>query len=323
MHVQNLQPMKYILTLSLSLFICLTLQAYNMQNPKDSISLESYMKANDVAAQKSKDGIYYIIEKEGRGAKAKKGDYVMINYTGKLVDGTVFDQSDEKDPFTFQVGYRQVIQGFDKGIPLLKVGSKATLYIPSELGYGKAGIGNSIPSNAGLIFDVEVLKIMDLEEYDKYMRALEQKERALYEKHVADQFKADKKIIHEYAADHKIKTKRTKSGLSYAITTAGKGQKAKPGDILTVEYEGFLVDDTPFDSSPKKTPYQFELGKRKVIDGWEEGMQYFNKGSEGWIIVPSKMAYGPRAIEEDNISIPGDAVLVFKIKVIDINSPNK
>ena len=98
---------------------------------------------------------------------------------------------------------------------------------------------------------------------------------------------------------------------------------AKPGDQLEVSYQGFLLDDSSFDASAAASPYRFELGKSKVIKGWEEGLQYFQKGSEGWLLIPSKLAYGPRSIEEGKILVPGNSVLIFKVKVVDIEAGKK
>ena len=94
---------------------------------------------------------------------AKTGDTVLMNYTGRLENGTVFDSNvDPKfqhvQPFTFTLGAGQVIAGWDKGIVGMKVGEKKTLTIPPEDGYGANGQG-PIPPNATLIFDVELLAI--------------------------------------------------------------------------------------------------------------------------------------------------------------------
>lgn len=95
---------------------------------------------------------------------AKAGDVVSMNYTGKLDDGTVFDSNiDPKfnhvEPFEFTLGAGQVIPGWDKGIVGMKVGDKKTLVIPPAEAYGENGVGNIIPPNATLTFDVELLSI--------------------------------------------------------------------------------------------------------------------------------------------------------------------
>ncbi|MEL6863387.1 MAG: FKBP-type peptidyl-prolyl cis-trans isomerase [Bacteroidota bacterium] len=283
-------------------------------------SLEDYLRDHSIDAQRSEDGVYYHFDVQGQGPQAKIGDYLMVRYKGMLLDSTVFDETDPMEPFVFQLGYRQVIRGWDLSLSLFQVGSQGTLYVPAHLAYGQRGVGSTIPPNSPLMFEIELLEIMDIAAYDRYMVDLERREREHYEEHIQEQFTKDKKLIQEYALDHKIKAKRTASGLSYALTKKGKGPKAQEGDQLVVQYEGRLIDDRIFDQTKGKKTYTFTLGKGKVIPGWEEGLLHFKRGSEGWLLIPSKLAYGPMAIEEDNIFVPGDAVLVFKIKVLDIQS---
>ncbi|KKP87909.1 MAG: Peptidyl-prolyl cis-trans isomerase [Berkelbacteria bacterium GW2011_GWA2_35_9] len=100
------------------------------------------------------------ITQEGSGENTKKGDTVSVNYVGKLTDGTEFDNSYNRgEPIEFILGSGQVIQGWDQGIEGMKVGEKATLTIPSNLGYGATGSPPLIPANATLIFDVELVGI--------------------------------------------------------------------------------------------------------------------------------------------------------------------
>ncbi len=105
-------------------------------------------------------GLTYLITHHGTGAKLKNGDKVIINYTGLLTDGTKFESSvDGGRPFSFPLGAGRVIQGWDEGIAKLRVGDRAILYIPSSLGYGADGAGETIPPNAELIFIVEVMGV--------------------------------------------------------------------------------------------------------------------------------------------------------------------
>lgn len=104
-------------------------------------------------------GVKYETLKEGTGAEAKSGDSLSMHYTGTLEDGKVFDSSREKNqPFGFTLGRGEVIRGWDEGILGMKVGERRKLTIPPELGYGASGFG-SIPGNATLTFDVELLGI--------------------------------------------------------------------------------------------------------------------------------------------------------------------
>jgi FKBP-type peptidyl-prolyl cis-trans isomerase FkpA len=98
--------------------------------------------------------------KVGNGAEAKPGQQVTVHYTGWLTDGKKFDSSlDRGQPFKFQLGASQVIQGWDKGVAGMKVGGKRKLTIPPQMGYGERGAGGVIPPNATLVFEVELLGV--------------------------------------------------------------------------------------------------------------------------------------------------------------------
>ncbi|HEX6977621.1 MAG TPA: FKBP-type peptidyl-prolyl cis-trans isomerase [Patescibacteria group bacterium] len=97
--------------------------------------------------------------KVGTGDEAVSGKKVTVNYVGTLTNGTKFDSSiDRNQPFTFNLGAGEVIQGWDKGVSGMKVGGKRKLTIPASLGYGNRDMG-TIPANSTLIFEVELLKV--------------------------------------------------------------------------------------------------------------------------------------------------------------------
>jgi FKBP-type peptidyl-prolyl cis-trans isomerase len=97
----------------------------------------------------------------GEGAEAQDYNKVVVNYTGTLEDGSVFDSSLKagRGPFTFTLGVGAVIKGWDLGVKGMKVGGKRKLTIPSDLGYGDRGAGGVIPPGATLIFEVELLEV--------------------------------------------------------------------------------------------------------------------------------------------------------------------
>ncbi len=110
--------------------------------------------------EQTPSGLYYQITEKGTGSKPTQGAMISVHYTGKLLDGTVFDSSySRNEPIEFPVGTGRVIPGWDEGLMLLSEGDKATLLIPSELAYGAAGAGGVIPPNASLLFDVELVAI--------------------------------------------------------------------------------------------------------------------------------------------------------------------
>ena len=119
----------------------------NIDNIMDNQSVES----NELKIE---------VVQEGEGDEAKNGDTVFVHYTGYLINGQVFDSSIGRgQPIEFILGTGGVIKGWDQGVLGMKVGEKRKLTIPSDLGYGAIGAGGSIPPNATLIFDVEMMKI--------------------------------------------------------------------------------------------------------------------------------------------------------------------
>ena len=105
----------------------------------------------------TESGLQYLVVKEGSGKKPGPNDVVTVHYTGRLIDGTVFDSSVERgEPATFAVG--QVIAGWVEGLQLMSEGAAYRLFIPSELAYGEHGTG-PIQPNSALIFDVQLIKV--------------------------------------------------------------------------------------------------------------------------------------------------------------------
>lgn len=136
------------------------------QNAVDDKILQEYFAKNNIQPTKTASGLYYMIEKQGNGAQPQAGQLVTMNYTGRLLDGSMFDSNTDPskghvEPFKFVLGRHEVIDGWDEGIAQLKKGTKAKLYIPSSMAYGEAGRQPMIPANAILVFDVEVVDVAD------------------------------------------------------------------------------------------------------------------------------------------------------------------
>lgn len=122
---------------------------------------ESFLAENGkrVEVKTTPSGLQYEVLTEGDGPQPKATDQVEVHYTGRLIDGTVFDSSvDRGQPATF--GVTQVIPGWVEALQLMKAGSKWRLFIPSDLAYGPNGAGGVIGPNQTLIFDVELLKVL-------------------------------------------------------------------------------------------------------------------------------------------------------------------
>lgn len=119
-------------------------------------------KTSESDAPAIADGLKLEDLKVGDGALAEKGKLVTVHYVGSLVDGKKFDSSrDRNQAFSFTLGAGQIISGLEKGVEGMKVGGKRNVPIPPKLGYGAAGVGETIPPNATLLFEVELLEVKD------------------------------------------------------------------------------------------------------------------------------------------------------------------
>ena len=121
---------------------------------------EESMEKLAAGFDKTESGLRYKLIQTGSGKQAEAGKTVSVHYEGSLENGKVFDSSyPRKKPIEFRLGQGQVIEGWDEGIALLKVGDKARFVIPSYLGYGSSGAGSIIPPDATLVFDVELMDV--------------------------------------------------------------------------------------------------------------------------------------------------------------------
>jgi len=279
----------------------------------DENLLQEYFVKNGIKAKKTETGLYYTVSKEGTGPKPKTGQMLSVNYTGKLMNGNVFDSNTDSsfkhpEPFKLPIGKGQVIKGWDEGLMLINKGAKATFYIPSTLAYGSQDRSPQIPANSILIFDVELLDIEASAEQST-------------QRDPAEQAKIDDQLLQDYFKKNNIKATKTPSGLYYTVTQKGLGATAAKGKKVTMNYTGKTLDGKLFDSNidPKfnhVSPFTFTLGVGQVIKGWDEGVQLLQLGSKGSFFIPSGLAYGPSAMGS---AIAANSVLIFDVEVVGID----
>ncbi|MFK7802533.1 MAG: FKBP-type peptidyl-prolyl cis-trans isomerase [Anaerolineae bacterium] len=229
--------------------------------------------------------VEYIEHEKGSGPQAEAGDTVAVHYIGTLADGTEFDNSHKRgDPIKFPLGQGRVIQGWDIGIAKMNVGTKATLIIPPELGYGSRGAGGAIPPNATLKFEVELVEVE----------------------------KPRKPAIVD-----SIDYTTTESGLKFVDLEEGTGPVPNPMQKVAVHYTGWLEDGSIFDSSlDRGTPLDFAVGARQVIVGWDEGVGSMKVGGKRQLVIPPDLAYGERGYPP---VIPPSSTLIFEVELLAVS----
>lgn len=205
-------------------------------------------------------GLEYVEIEAGTGPVPQPGDIVSVHYTGTLEDGTKFDSSlDRGQPFQFTLGQGAVIPGWDEGIALMREGGKAQLIIPPALGYGESGSG-SIPPNATLIFDVELVEV-----------------------------RSQPKPVEVDAADYT----ETESGLKYYFIEEGDGTAVQPGDMVKVHAQLWQEDGTLLQSTLEQgAPVDFIQGSGNSIPGLDEALLLMHVGDKAQLVMPPELTGG-------------------------------
>jgi peptidylprolyl isomerase len=182
--------------------------------------------------------------------------------------------------------------------------------------FGKVSLGQDIVDNIEQEDIIENVKIIRIGESAKKFDAP-----SIFESYIAN--KSDADASKEVAEQDKIKDiikgmSKTESGIYYNISKKGKGDPAKPNDLLSVHHSLQLIDGSEIDSSfNRDAPIEFTCGVGQVIKGWDEAMQLLNKGSKARLVIPSELGYG--SMGAGNGVIPPNATLIFDVELIDIN----
>ncbi len=275
--------MKYFITL-------LVLVSFISCNDDDSSTINlnqtdadiiQYLDSNNLNAQKTTSGVYYIIDEEGTGDKPELDSYVTLKYEGYLLDGTQFESTNDEN-VSFDLLY--TIPGFAEGITYFNEGSKGTILIPPSLAFGDTGASDLIPGGAVLIFNIEITSIINAQGEDDILK---------------------------YLLENDLEAERTDSGLYYIVDTLGDGNSITENSAVTIKYTGTLTNGTIFDQSSDAGSY-FYL--QNTIPGFSEGISLFKEGGKGTLIIPPSLAYGEDGSYDG--TIPRNAIVIFEFEIL-------
>lgn len=229
-------------------------------------------------------GLQYYDITEGEGDMPVEGQEVVVNYVAWLQEGEQFIASSDVqggEPLTFAIGSDSVFPGWEEGVMTMQKGGKRLLVIPPDLALGEEG-GGSIPANATLLMEVELVDVLPL-------------------------------VLPTSVDEADFTT--TESGLKYFDIVEGDGEEAVSGMSVTVNYTGWLTNNIKFDSSlDAGTPFTFVLGTGGVIPGWDEGVAGMKVGGKRQLVIPSELGYG----ETGGGTIPPNATLIFDIELLEV-----
>jgi FKBP-type peptidyl-prolyl cis-trans isomerase len=265
----------------------------------DDATIQKYVADNKIAnAQKQSSGLYFIpVVTNAGAAQPKPGEVVSVLYTGTLLNGNTIYSTSQNDntPASFLSQRNQVIPGFDEGVSLMHKGDKATLLIPSGLAFGTTGSGSTVPANAVVRYEIELVDINPSFAVP------------------------DDNLIKRYLDKNKITAaQKQASGLYFVPTQLNpSGTPAKSGTTASVLYTGKLLNGTVFDASSLhgNTPLNFVVGSGSLIPGFDEGVSLMRKGEKATLLIPSALAYGDKGSPP---SIAPNTTIIFDIEVVDV-----
>lgn len=268
----------------------------------------------------------------GTGDVPGENDFIRFHYTGKFIDGTVFDDSTTlESPLVIPSFNAIPIPGLPGALAQMKEGEKATVAVPPALAFGEEGLPGLFEPNQTLLFDLQVFEIITEAEEDRRAEIIAEQEQLMAEQQAQQQAEqqAAMEALEKTATENlaaattflegtatKAGVTVTESGLQYEVLEdGGQGATPNPWDTVRVHYKGTLPDGTQFDSSyDRGEPTEFPLNR--VISGWTEGVALMNVGDKYKFYIPPALGYGEQGTPGGPIG--PNAALVFEVELLNI-----
>jgi FKBP-type peptidyl-prolyl cis-trans isomerase FkpA len=288
-----------------------------------------------VACNKSEketpSGLKFKIITAGDGVLPKPKQIVLFNYVFKdSKDSTWADTFKEEFPQAMQIADSTSIStegGLIQMFRFLSKGDSVTTSMPIKTFFSevaRAPIPVGVDTALTLSFFFKIKDLMTQEDFIAFQNEW-------LEKRNAEQLAKDLATIDAHLSEKGVVAEKTESGLRYVITQPGKGDNGKSGQTAKVNYSGYLLDGTYFDSSIKSVaeakgiynpmrepyaPYDIVIDQTSVIKGWHEALKLMNKGSKATVYIPSSLGYGAQQRSE---VIKPNSILVFEMEVVELN----
>ena len=286
--------------------------------------------SDSTTTKKTPNGFDYTVIRTGDGILPKSGEVLVFDYIMKdSKDSLWLDTKESGMPMGLPIGDSTSIDqepGMIQVFRLLSKGDSVSFNISVTKFFTEVSGGfvpPGIDTTRTLNFYVSVTGVMDMAAYQTLQMEM-------MEKQSVAQLEKDGAEIDAYLKDNGIEAEKTEAGVRYVITQEGEGENATSGQTVSVNYSGYLLDGTYFDSSVKEVaqekglynearepyqPYDVTIDQTSVIRGWHDALKVMKKGSKATVYIPSSLAYGPQRRSEE---IKENAILVFDLEVVDL-----
>ena len=251
---------------------------------------------------------YCIIDTKKNGINAKPGDILNLNMLYKTESDTVlFNSKAISDSFRLILKKPQYSGDINEGLALMQPGDSAQFKIDAEKFYNeslKQSLPHYIKPGSKIIFEVRLIKITHLKEYEKELSLAKKKKRD-----------EETTLVNNYVIDHNLKGEFLPRGTFFSIIKEGKGRSANAENIVDVLYTGSFLDGTVFDKRlDVQNPFRCKVGSNGLVDGWNEALQRMKEGGKVVVVLPSNSAYG----EKGYGPIPPYTPIVFEIELLKV-----
>ena len=306
MHTKNV--LTRMLSLMLFAFIVYSCEKTDQREEEEQIRLQEYLIENGYTSiEPTASGLYHVILNQGDGPQPESTDFIRISFTATLIDGTVFETSDEETaqssgifnedvfygPMKFQLVNLGSPVGLREGLLLMNEKGKSRFIIPSNLAFGSNDFGIIKPYST-LIYDVELLDV------------------------ISDPVAHEQGLLDAYLLDNEITGPPTSSGIYYIETEEGIGEQPLNTSVVTVHITGSLLDGRVFYSSKDSStgPIDVDMAATNFLPAILEGIHKMKKNGKSMLVVPWDQGYGEEG-SGDGV-IPPFSTIIFDIELIEI-----
>ena len=258
----------------------------------------------------TKDGLV-ILEVAGKGRGAKDGEILLVNFNLITIDGDTLLDLFGREPVAVRCGDMELGAGFAEAMRYVPEGGEAHFVIPSSLAFDSVGLGNSVLPYTAFLLNVKNTSIYTQEEYKMEQQRLQEAEDAENQKRLEE----EPARIEKFVKEHNVTVAPSETGVYYLEIERGTGDSASIGDIVTIHYNLYNIDDKLVETSYGDEPLQFVFGGGEMVPGIEEAVEKMRVGGKATIIVPAEMGFGEVAVSND---LPAYSTVIFDLELVDI-----
>ena len=280
----------------------------NMIKQENDNLLEQYYSNEDYKL--TKDGLI-ILNVKGKGRGAKVGDIMMINFNMISLWGDTLIDLFEREPVAVRCGDLDLGEGFAEALTNVPEGGEGHFVVPYSLAFDSVGLENLIEPYTSFVLNVKSTRYYTQAEYENYQKEQYEAEDAENQKRLEE----EPARIEKFVKDHNVQVTPSETGVYYLEITKGTGPIVDIGDMVSMHYNLYNIEDKLIETSYGAEPMQFIYGRGEMVPGIEEALEYMRVGGKATIIVPSTMGFGDVAIDKE---LPANSTVVFDIELIDV-----